>query len=60
MTGKRACVRKTTRWPYCSFQELIDMAALNSYIIRNINNASQTSTKKKDTRKIFPKFFELY
>lgn len=33
MTHQYSCVRATRRWPFRIFMELIDMAALNAYII---------------------------
>ena len=38
MTRKYSCVRMTHRWPFRLFMELVDMAALNAYIIWTIKN----------------------
>lgn len=33
MTAEYSCVRSTRRWPFRIFMEILDMAALNSYIL---------------------------
>lgn len=52
MTPEYSCVRATRRWPFRVFMEMLDMAALNAYIVWISKN---TEWKKNDRsrRKIF-------
>lgn len=52
MTRKYTCVRQTRRWPYRIFMEIIDMAALNAYIIWT-GKYSEWNKNNKRKRKLF-------
>lgn len=52
MTSEYSCVRATRRWPFRLFLEMIDMAALNAYVVYKLRYP-EWKIKNKGNRKIF-------
>ncbi|XP_069823913.1 piggyBac transposable element-derived protein 4-like [Dendropsophus ebraccatus] len=54
MVGEYSCKRQTKRWPVVLFSNMLDVAALNSFIIYTENHP-EFHARRKDRRRLFLK-----